>query len=80
MYRWRHQVGNFFARIREFRTISTRCEKTDVSYAAAIHPVSGLIAGKYRIAFCMQRARTFKPAVGRCEGTTLRWNLGFWRS
>ncbi len=44
MYRWRHRIENFFARIREFRAIATRYDKTDASFAAAIHLVSGVVA------------------------------------
>ncbi len=46
MYRWRHQVENFFAKIKEFRAIATRYDKTDASFAAAIYLVAGLIAAK----------------------------------
>lgn len=35
-----YQVGNFFTRIREFRAISTRHDKTDVGHAAAVHLVA----------------------------------------
>ena len=34
MYKWRHLVENYFARIKEFRGIATRYDKTDTSYAA----------------------------------------------
>ncbi len=44
MYKWRHQIGNFFARIREFRAIATRYDKPGESFAAAIHLVSGVVA------------------------------------
>ena len=44
MYRWRHRIENFFARIKEFRAIATRYDKTDESFAAAIHLVSGVVA------------------------------------
>ncbi len=44
MYRWRHRIENFFARIREFRAVATRYDKTDASFAAAIHLVSGVVA------------------------------------
>ena len=44
MYRWRHRIENFFARIREFRAVATRYDKTDTSFAAAIHLVSGVVA------------------------------------
>ena len=44
MYGWRHQVENFFAKIKEFRAIATRYDKTDASFAAGIHPVAGVVA------------------------------------
>ena len=34
MYKWRHLVENYFAKIKEFRGIATRYDKTDASYAA----------------------------------------------
>jgi transposase len=37
MYKWRHLVENFFCRIKEFRRIATRYDKTDTSFAAMIH-------------------------------------------
>ncbi len=43
MYRWRHRIGNFFARIREFRAIATRCDKTDKNFSAAICLVAGVV-------------------------------------
>ncbi len=44
MYKWRHQIENFFSRIKEFRAVATRYDKTDASFAAAIHLVSGVVA------------------------------------
>ena len=44
MYKWRHQIENFFARIKEFRAVATRYDKTDESFAAAINLVAGVIA------------------------------------
>ena len=44
MYRWRHQIENFFARVKEFRAVATRYDKTDESFAAAIHLVAGVVA------------------------------------
>ena len=46
MYKWRHLVENFFQRIKEFRRIATRYDKTDASYAAAIHLVAIFLALK----------------------------------
>ena len=37
MYAWRHLVENFFCDLKGFRRIATRYDKTDESYAAAIH-------------------------------------------
>ncbi len=44
MYRWRHQIENFFSRIKEFRAVAARYDKTEDSFAAAIHPVAGVVA------------------------------------
>ena len=44
MYGWRHQVENFFAKIKEFRAVATRYDKTDASFAAGIHLVAGVVA------------------------------------
>ncbi|MBL4748098.1 MAG: hypothetical protein JKY17_04795 [Magnetovibrio sp.] len=34
VYKWRHLVENYFTKIKEFRGIATRYDKTDVSYSA----------------------------------------------
>src|SRR3954454_14841126 len=34
MYRWRHLIENTFAKLKEFRAVATRYDKTDTSYAA----------------------------------------------
>ncbi|MCE2522750.1 MAG: transposase [Rhodobacteraceae bacterium] len=44
MYKWRHQIKNFFARIKEFRAMATRYDKTGGSFAAAISLVAGVVA------------------------------------
>ncbi|MPZ41757.1 MAG: IS5 family transposase [Rhizobiales bacterium] len=44
MYKWRHLVENFFQRIKEFRRIATRYDKTDTSFAAAIYLAAALLA------------------------------------
>ena len=44
MYRWRHLVENYFAKIKEFRGIATRYDKTDASYAANLSLVATIIA------------------------------------
>ncbi len=44
MYKWRHLVENFFCKLKNFRRVAMRFEKTDVSYAAMIHAVSSRLA------------------------------------
>lgn len=44
IYKWRHLVENFFQRLKEFRRIATRYDKTDTSFAAAIYLVAALLA------------------------------------
>jgi transposase len=46
IYKWRHLVENFFQRIKEFRRIATRYDKTDTSFKAAIHLVAIVLALK----------------------------------
>jgi len=46
MYKWRHLIENFFQRIKEFRRIATRYDKTDTSYRAAVHLVVAVLALK----------------------------------
>lgn len=45
-YKWRHLVENYFAKIKEFRGIATRYDKTDCSYAANWNLVATLIHSK----------------------------------
>ncbi len=44
MYKWRHLVENYFAKIKEFRGIATRYDKTDTSYGANLSLVATIIA------------------------------------
>ena len=44
MYKWRHLIENCFQRLKEFRRIATRYDKTDTSYAATILLVGALLA------------------------------------
>ena len=46
IYKWRHLVENFFQKLKAFRRIATRYDKTDTSYAAAIHLVAAVLALK----------------------------------
>ena len=42
MDKWRHLVENFFCKIKQFRRIATRYDKTDTSFAAMIH-LAGIV-------------------------------------
>ena len=46
MYRWRHLVENYFAKIKEFRSIATRYDKTAESFSANISLAAALIAAR----------------------------------
>ena len=46
MYKWRHLIENYFAKIKEFRGIATRYDKTDTSYAANLNLVAAIIAAR----------------------------------
>ena len=46
MYRWRHLVENYFAKLKEFRGIATRYDKTDASFRANINLVATIIAAR----------------------------------
>ncbi len=43
MYKWRHLIENLFCKIKEFRRIATRYDKTDASFAAAIHLAAAVL-------------------------------------
>ena len=46
MYKWRHLIENCFAKIKEFRGMATRYDKTDTSYAANWHLCAMLVAAR----------------------------------
>jgi len=46
MYQWRHLVENYFAKIKEFRGIATRYDKTDTSFTANINLVATIVAAR----------------------------------
>ncbi len=43
-YKWRHLVENYFAKIKEFKRIAMRSEKTDESFCAMIYLAATAIA------------------------------------
>ena len=46
MYRWRHLIENYFAKLKEFRSIATRYDKTIESFSANIHLATAIIAAR----------------------------------
>ncbi len=44
IYKWRHLIENYFAKIKEFRGIATRYDKTENSFRANINLCATLIA------------------------------------
>ena len=43
MYKWRHLIENFFGKLKEFKRIAMRADKTDQSFASMIHLVAAVI-------------------------------------
>lgn len=43
MYKWRHLIENFFGKLKEFKRIAMRADKTDQSFAAFIHLVAAVL-------------------------------------
>ena len=46
IYKWRHLIENFFAKLKDFKRIAMRSEKTDQSFAAMIYACSAVINSK----------------------------------
>lgn len=44
VYKWRHLIENYFSKIKEFRGVNTRYDKTDTSYAATWTIAATIIA------------------------------------
>ena len=44
MYKWRHLIENFFCKLKEFKRVAMRADKTDQSFAAMIHLAGAVIA------------------------------------
>ena len=43
MYKWRHLIENFFCKLKEFKRIAMRADKTDQSFRAIIHLAAAVI-------------------------------------
>jgi transposase len=43
MYKWRHLIENLFGKLKEFKRIAMRADKTDQSFSAIIHLAAAVI-------------------------------------
>ncbi len=43
LYKWRHLIENFFAKLKEFKRIAMRADKTDRSFISAIYLAAAMI-------------------------------------
>jgi len=43
MYKWRHLIENFFCKLKEFKRLAMRADKTDSSFAAMVHLTADVI-------------------------------------
>ena len=43
VYKWRHLIENFFCKLKEFKRIAMRSDKTDHSFSAMIHLAAAVI-------------------------------------
>lgn len=43
MYKWRHLIENFFQRLKEYKRIATRYDKTDTSYASFFYLCAAIV-------------------------------------
>jgi transposase len=46
IYKWRHLVENFFCKLKEFKRIAMRADKTDNSFKAIIYLAAAVINSK----------------------------------
>ena len=46
MYKWRHLIENFFCKLKEFKRIAMRADKTDQSFASMIHLAAAVISSR----------------------------------
>jgi transposase len=46
IYKWRHLIENFFCKLKEFKRIAMRSDKTDQSFSAMIYAASAVISSR----------------------------------
>ncbi len=45
-YKWRHLIENFFCKLKEFKRIAMRSDKTDTSFSAMIYVTAAVISSR----------------------------------
>jgi transposase len=43
IYKWRHLIENFFCKLKDYKRIALRSDKTDQSFTAMIHLAAAMI-------------------------------------
>ena len=46
LYQWRHLIENFFCKLKEFKRVTMRSDKTDQSFSAMIHLAAAVILSR----------------------------------
>lgn len=46
VYKWRHLIENFFCKLKDYKAIAMRCEKTDSNFTALIYVCAAVINSK----------------------------------
>ena len=46
IYKWRHLIENFFCKLKEFKRVALRSDKTDHSFSAMIHLAAAAIQSR----------------------------------
>ena len=46
VYKWRHLIENFFGKLKEFKRIAMRSDKTDTSFSAVIYLAAAVIISR----------------------------------
>ena len=46
IYKWRHLIENFFCKLKEFKAIAMRCEKTDQNFRSMLYACAAVINSK----------------------------------
>ena len=78
IYKWRHLIENFFCKLKEFKRIAMRADKTDQSFAANIHLAAAVINSRRISTDPSSFTDTSSPVTpGKVPGESVAVLLGF---